>query len=138
MLEAVFPGRKRVDVKDGKFLIQTDQKQSNGGDATAPEPFDVFLSSILACAGIYAKSFCDTRGLSSDRLKLEQEVTFDRSRKMLRQVSLTLYVAPDFPGKYEKSILKAMNSCTVKRHLHPDIEVETKLLRLSEVELEIS
>lgn len=129
MLEAQFPGGKKVDVKSGEFLIQTDQSQKNGGDGTAPEPFDLFLSSIVACAGIYAKIFCDVRKLNTDELKVTQETTFNKERKMLETLTLTLQVGADFPEKYEGAILKSMNSCTVKRHLHPDVRVESKLIR---------
>jgi len=57
--KVTFPGNKRVDVAFDKFEIKTDQASENGGDESAPEPFDVFIGSIGACAGIYAKSFCD-------------------------------------------------------------------------------
>lgn len=129
MLEALFPGGKKVDVKDGDFLIKTDQSQDNGGEGSAPEPFALFLASLTACAGIYAKVFCDARSLNSDGLKVTQETTVNKERKMLETITLTLSVGADFPEKYEGSILKSMNSCTVKRHLHPDIRIESKLIR---------
>jgi len=61
-----FPGNKKVDVEFDNFKIKTDQSVKNGGDETALEPFAVFLSSLAACAGIYAKSYCDTRNLSTE------------------------------------------------------------------------
>ena len=131
MLEAVFPGGKKVDVIAGKFLIKTDQKPSNGGEDSAPQPFHIFLSSIVACAGIYAKSFCDSRNLNANGMKITQEVTFNRETKLIDTATLTLFVSNDFPEKYENPILKAMNACAVKKQLHPDITVESKLSRLS-------
>jgi len=51
-MEIVFPGGKKVDALYKGFKIQTDQSERNGGEATAPVPFDLFLSSIGTCAGI--------------------------------------------------------------------------------------
>jgi hypothetical protein len=49
-----FPGGSRVDAHFGSFTVQTDQPPA----ASAPSPFDVFLSSIGTCAGIYVPGFC--------------------------------------------------------------------------------
>ena len=53
IIDVQFPGGKRVDTRVGEFLIQTDQSQKHGGDASAPEPFALFAS-IASCAGIFA------------------------------------------------------------------------------------
>jgi len=131
MLQAVFPGGKKVDVVDGKFLIKTDQKESNGGESSAPEPFHLLLSSIVSCAGIYAKVFCDSRNLNSNGMKVTQDIQYNSATKLIDTIKLILYVPTDFPKKYEASILKSMNSCAVKRQLHPDIKFESRLSRLS-------
>jgi ribosomal protein S12 methylthiotransferase accessory factor len=130
-LEAIFPGNKRVDVIDGKFVIKTDQKESNGGGSSAPEPFHLLLASIVSCAGIYAKVFCDSRKLNSDGMKVTQKISYNRATKMMDAVKLVLYVPSDFPKKYETSILKSMNSCAVKKQLHPDISFVSEMARLS-------
>ncbi|MBW2050564.1 MAG: osmotically inducible protein OsmC, partial [Deltaproteobacteria bacterium] len=51
-VEVSFPGGKRVDAQIGGFTIKTDQSRDNGGDESAPEPFQLFLASIATCAGI--------------------------------------------------------------------------------------
>jgi ribosomal protein S12 methylthiotransferase accessory factor len=53
-----FPGRKQVAVQVGTHLVRTDQSVEHGGAGSAPEPFDLFLASIAACAGIYVLGFC--------------------------------------------------------------------------------
>lgn len=129
-MEAIFPGGKRVDVIDGKFLIKTDQKESNGGESSAPEPFHLLLASIVSCAGIYAKVFCDSRNLNSEGMKVSQKISYNSATKMIDHINLVLYVPTDFPEKYETSILKSINSCAVKNQLHPDIKFESELARL--------
>ena len=44
MMSVTFPGGKRVDASYDGFQIETDQAVDSGGDGSAPEPFDYFLS----------------------------------------------------------------------------------------------
>jgi len=128
LYEVNFPGNKKVDVAFKDFWVKTDQSVKNEGDATAPEPFDIFLSSLAACAGIYAKSFCDTRKIDTDGMKLTQEVFFKKNQKLIDQIKMTLHVNKDFPEKYKNPILKAMNGCAVKNQIHPDIKTQTDVV----------
>jgi putative redox protein len=123
--KVTFPGNKKVDVTFDNFEVKTDQSKKNDGDETAPEPFAIFLSSIGACAGIYAKSFCDTRKLSTNGMHLSLEFFFKKGQKIMDQVNITLHVNREFPEKYIKPIIKTMNGCAVKNQLHPDIKTNT-------------
>ncbi|MCD4719787.1 MAG: OsmC family protein [Desulfobacula sp.] len=123
--KVTFPGNKKIDVAFNNFIIKTDQTKENGGDETAPEPYDVFITSIGACAGIYAKSFCDVRKLSTSDMHIFIDVFFKEGQKLMEQVNITLHVDQHFPEKYIKPITKSMNGCAVKNQLHPDIKINT-------------
>ena len=60
-MRVTFPGGKKVDAEYKGFVIRTDQPVHQGGEGTAPAPFDLFLASIATCAGIYVLSFCQNR-----------------------------------------------------------------------------
>lgn len=122
---ATFPGNKRVDVNFLNFTIKTDQSKKSGGDESAPEPFDIFLSGLAACAGIYAKSFCDTRKLDTADMRVGLDISFKDGQKHMEQLNITLYVNQNFPKKYVKPIVKAMNSCAVKNQLTQKINTKT-------------
>ena len=126
--EILFPENKKIDVKFKNFLIKTDQSARNGGDETAPEPFALFLASLASCAGIYAKVFCESRKIDTSGMKLILEVFFKEKQKLIHRIELTLHVDQDFPEKYVKPIIKAMEGCAVKAQLHPDIETETRVV----------
>ncbi len=123
-----FPGNKKIDVEFKHFKIKTDQAKENGGDKSAPEPFDIFIASLGACAGIYAKLFCDVRKLSTDQMHLFIDVVFKEGQKLMEQVNITLHVNELFPEKYIKPIIKSMSSCAVKNQLHPDITFNTAVI----------
>ncbi len=126
--KVTFPGNKKVDVEIGKFIVKTDQKKIYGGDDTAPEPFNIFLSSIGSCAGIYALSFCEPRKLNTEGMYLLLDISFKERQNFLEEIKLTLYVNKEFPEKYIKPIVKSMNHCAVKNQLHLDIKINTTVV----------
>ncbi len=114
-LEVVFAGNKKVNVKFRGFEIKTDQPIEAGGDGTAPTPYDLFLSSIAACAGIFALSFFETRKLSMNGFKIWLEVEWDSVKHRLSKAIIKMKLPPDFPDKYKKALVEAVNLCSVKR-----------------------
>lgn len=117
-----FPGGKRVDAEFNGFKVQTDQ------EGAAPPPFDYFLASLGTCAGIYALSFCRSRGIPTEGLKLIQHSTHDKETKRLTKVAIEIQVPPGFPEKYLGAIRAAAENCAVKRALAnpPELEVSSK------------
>src|SRR4030067_3010413 len=67
-----FPGGARVDAHFGPFTVATDQPPQGGGEGSAPTPFEVFLSSIGTCVGIFIVGFCRQRGLSTEGIRIIQ------------------------------------------------------------------
>ena len=127
-MEIVFPGvGKRVDVNYRGFLIKTDQPVFAGGNGEAPAPFDYFLASIGACAGIYVLSFCEQRGLDYKNIKLIQKHEFDPKKRMISKITIEIQLPEGFPEKYKKALVNAANLCAVKQHMFdpPEFDIKT-------------
>jgi ribosomal protein S12 methylthiotransferase accessory factor len=113
-----FPGGSRVDAHFGPFTLQTDQPPS----ATAPTPFDVFLSSIGTCAGIYVLGFCRQRSLPTDGLRIVQRVARDPQTGLVGRITLDIQLPKGFPEKYRQAVIQSAQLCAVKKHLeHPPV-----------------
>jgi len=121
-----FSGNKKVDARFRGFTMHTDQPLSDGGDDTAPAAFELFLASIGACAGFFIVSFCQSRGIPYDKIKIQQTALRNDKTHMVEKVTLDIKLPPDFPGKYKQALIKAADSCTVKKHLvnPPEIKVQ--------------
>lgn len=112
-----FPGGKRVDAHYGGRTVQTDQSVKNGGEGSAPEPFDLFFVSMATCVGIYVLEFCATRNLGTEGLGVRLYSTFDPEEKRYPEIAIDVMLPKDFPEKYRKAIWRSANLCTVKKHI---------------------
>ena len=127
-LEVVFPGGKRVDVRIGEFEITTDQSVKLGGEGSAPAPFQLFLASMAACAGIYALNFCQSRRVSTDGLRLKMLWESKEKQPLQASARLQLTLPAGFPPKYRDGIVRAMDLCAVKKHIQNPLEFTTEVL----------
>jgi ribosomal protein S12 methylthiotransferase accessory factor len=114
-LVVTLPGGKRVDTQIGPHVIRTDQPASNGGEDTAPSPFNLFLAAIGTCAGIYVAGFCQKRGLPTDGIRLVQRNAFDRETGTLTGVEIDVEVPAGFPEKYLDALVRVADQCAVKK-----------------------
>lgn len=126
-MEILLAGGKKVNALCGDFEIRTDQSVGNGGEASAPEPFDLFLASLGTCAAVYVAGFCHERDISTDRIRLIQTWARDEKRK-LTGIRLEIRVPPEFPEKYHRALVRAAGRCSVKRVLEGPPPIETEIL----------
>ncbi|PID28869.1 MAG: osmotically inducible protein OsmC [Candidatus Cloacimonadota bacterium] len=123
-----FPGGKKVDAHIDNHIVKSDQPVMAGGDDSAPSPFMIFLGSLANCAGIFALSFCQQRGIDTEGLKLEVETEFDRTKGMISKIITNITLPPNFPEKYNNAIKKSVELCAVKRHLSSEIKTEINIV----------
>jgi len=116
-IKVFFPGGKRVGAKIENMVVPTDQPSANGGTGTAPEPFQLFLASIAACAGIYALEFCRTRELTTEGMTLSLTYRMDEKNQRCESVNIDLKLPANFPKEYRKAVVRVMDLCSVKKQI---------------------
>ncbi|MQY60708.1 osmotically inducible protein C [bacterium] len=124
-----FPGGLRVDAEYKGFVIKTDQPVYSGGDGSAPAPFDLFLASIATCAGYYVLAFCNKREIPTEKAAVVMKTRRNPETKRIEKISIEIQLPPEFPEKYKKAVIKAVDSCSVTAHIlnPPVFEVEAKI-----------
>ena len=118
---------KKVDAHYRGFTIYSDQSLNDGGDNTAPSPFELFLASIGMCTGFYVSAFCQSRSISADNIKITQTVFRNDATHMVEKVMIDISLPPDFPEKYKAAVIKTAQSCSVIKFLDspPEIQILT-------------
>ncbi len=121
-----FPGGEKVDAHFGSFTIETDQPPSG----SAPTPFEVFLSSIGTCAGIYVLGFCRQRNLPTEGIRVVQRNHANKTTGMMDKIDLEIQVPSTFPVQYYEALVRSAELCKVKKTLeHPPVfDVKTRML----------
>lgn len=114
------------------FTVVTDQSVKDGGEGSAPSPYEYFLASIGTCAGIYVLSFCETRKISTEHISLMQRLEFrtvDGGKVVLDKLIIEILVPPDFPEKYHQALIKVADQCAVKKTIlnPPKFEITTRV-----------
>ena len=112
-----FPGGKRVNATYKGFTVKTDQPKSEGGDDSAPEPYDLFLASIGTCAGVYIVYFCESRDIPTDDINLTLRFNRNEKTHLMEKIAIHIHLPRGFPNKYRKAVIRAAQMCTVKRNL---------------------
>lgn len=119
-IEVDFPGGARVDAHFNGYTLHTDQTVGDGGDDSAPSPFDLFLAATATCAGYYVQRFCQQRQIATTGLHLIQRLELDPATGHVVKLLIEIQLPPDFPPKYQAAVIRAAEQCTVKKHLeHP-------------------
>jgi putative redox protein len=124
-MEITFEGGKVVTAHTKSHSIRTDQPLDNGGENTAPSPFELYLASIGTCAGIYVKSFCDNRKIPTDRIKIIQKTEFSEETGLPVNITIDIKLPDDFPEKYKDHVINVAELCKVKKSILSPPEFKT-------------
>ncbi|HKJ04649.1 MAG TPA: OsmC family protein [Geopsychrobacteraceae bacterium] len=120
-----FPGGVKVAAELDGFEVLSDQPERNGGESSAPSPYDLFLASLGTCAGFFALRFCQQRELSTEGLGLTLDLERNTETKRLDKIIMDIQLPDGFPEKYKKAIIRATEECAVKKVIldPPEFEV---------------
>lgn len=129
-MEINFPGGKRVNATYKGFTVKTDQPPSEGGNGSAPEPFDLFLASIGTCAGVYIAYFCESRNIPTDHVRMTLGFDSNPKSHLVEKITIQIHLPPEFPHKYRKAVVRAAESCTVKRNLSTPPLIRVKAIQV--------
>src|SRR5512132_3138058 len=105
-------GGRRVEAQLGEHRVVTDQPRENGGEDSAPSPFQLFLASIGTCAGIFVQGFCAKRGISSEGIRIRERTRYDDEGTLVA-VDLDIEVPASFPEKYREALVRVADQCSV-------------------------
>ena len=126
-MEIVPTGDKKVNAHFEGFTVMTDQSKEYGGEGSAPEPFQLFLASIGTCAGVNIVVFCQKRDIPTDGIKIILRDFRNPETRMRDRITVEIQLPAYFPEKYKKAVIRAAETCSVKRHLSKSIEFKTSI-----------
>ena len=129
-MEISFAGGKRVNSSFEGFVVKTDQPVPDGGEGSAPAPFELFLASIGTCAGTYVLGFCQARNIPTEGVRLVQTNERNPQTGQLQRVQIDIQLPPGFPEKYRDAVRRAAELCAVKKAIQvpPEFVVSSEIM----------
>ena len=118
----------RHSIEIGDHLLHTDVSQSLGGNASAPEPHDLFDAALGACKALTLMLYAKQRGLPLDSL----DVHLVRDDSQERQGTYRLAVELDLHGALDdeqrQQLLRIADKCPIHKLMTSvEVQVETRL-----------
>lgn len=110
-----FLDKLRLEAKFDDFTVVADQPVRYKGDGSAPGPFDYFLASSALCAAYFVKLYCDTRGISTENIRLSQNNIVDPDNRYQQIFKIQVALPTDISAKDRQGILRSIERCTVKK-----------------------
>ncbi|MCH3924728.1 MAG: OsmC family protein [Bacteroidales bacterium] len=125
-MKITFEPKEKVVATYLNHRVVTDEPIEQGGEDSALNPFQTFLTAIGTCGGVFMKMFYKKYNLSLDGAYLNQDCEFD-DHGMLNKVVITVHVGNSFPMDKQNALIANLKVCKVKKHLNPDIIFEYKI-----------
>lgn len=127
VIDVIFGENMKINADFDGISIATDQPVKEGGDGSAPSPFQLFLASLATCAGVYAQRFCETRKISTEGLAIRVVCDFAQKGFTVEKMTYEMTLPKGFPEKYKSAIIRSVDLCAVKKHVCqcPEFEIVT-------------
>ena len=127
-IKVSFAGGKKINAEVNGKTIYTDQPRDEGGENTAPAPFEYLLASLATCAGYYVMSYLQARDLPIEGVQVIQRHSWNEKSHRLENIELIIQVPADIPERHHRPLERAAASCSVKKLIQkpPPFEIRTE------------
>lgn len=106
--------RFRIAIRDHDLVV--DQPAPHSDDA-GPTPTELFVASLTACAGFYARRFLARHGLADGELAVDCSWEWAPDKTRVGAVAITVTVPMALSPELEAGLRRAIDHCTVHESL---------------------
>jgi putative redox protein len=108
--------------------LTCDQPLADGGTDQGPTPTELFVASLAACVGFYARRFLARHHLDAAGLRVEADFTMSPNRPArVATVTLRLLLPQPLAENRRRALLAVVDHCTVHNSLRTPPEVRVTL-----------
>ena len=104
--------RFRIVVRGHEVVVD----QPGSGDA-GPTPTELFVASLAACAGFYARRFLARHGVADGELGVTADFTWSADHSRVTAIALRLETPRGIPDDLRPALQRVLDHCTVHESL---------------------
>src|SRR5215217_843850 len=127
-LSVAHQGGDRFELGVRGHRLTCDQPLADGGDDQGPTPTELFVGSLAACVGFYARRFLARHDLEAAGLRVEADFTMSPDRPArVDTITLRLLVPGPLEPNRRRALLAVVDHCTVHNSIRTPPEVRVTL-----------
>lgn len=102
--------RFRIQIRGHEVVV--DQPAPASGDA-GPTPTELFVASLAACAGFYARRFLARHGVADGELSIACDFGWASDHSRVTAVALRVETPRGIPEELHSALMRVLEHCTV-------------------------
>ncbi|HUO49225.1 MAG TPA: OsmC family protein [Acidimicrobiales bacterium] len=110
-------GGDRFEIRVRQHRLEVDQPISDGGEDTAPTPTELFVSSLAACVGFYARRYLVRHDLPTEGLAVDASFTMAARPARVGEITVHVDLPEGVPEEKRAALLAVASHCTVHNTL---------------------
>jgi putative redox protein len=124
----------RFELQVRGHLLVCDQPVADGGTDQGPTPTELFVASLAACVGFYARRFLARHHLDTAGLRVEADFTMSPDRPArVATITLRLLLPQPLEPNRHRALLAVVDRCTVHNSLRTPPQVRVTLAEPADV-----
>jgi uncharacterized OsmC-like protein len=125
--------RFELQVRGHRLLC--DQPPADGGTDQGPTPTELFVASLAACVGFYARRFLARHDLDAAGLRVEAVYTMSTDRPArVDTITLRLLLLQPLAPNRQRALLAVVDHCTVHNSIRIPPQVRVTLVAPASLE----
>jgi uncharacterized OsmC-like protein len=128
------------NISVGPHVLQGDEASGNGGKDAGPDPFELILAALGACASVTVQMYADRKQwplkgvhviLSYANIFAEDRADSDTKIGTVDGIEMGISFEGDLSVEQQRRLLEIAGKCPIHRLLSSPVPIQTKLLVLS-------
>lgn len=110
-----------AQVRSHRILV--DQPERGGGADAGPSPIELLGVSLGTCVALYVQQFCQSRGLSSDGMRVELQQRGAQNPNRIGEFTVRVVLPAGIPEEHVAMLERVARSCPAHNTLTHGAEV---------------
>jgi putative redox protein len=135
-LNVIHQDQDRFELQVRGHRLLCDQPLADGGTDQGPTPTELFVASLAACIGFYARRFLARHDLDAAGLRVEAAFTMSLDRPArVATITLRLLLPRPLAEHRRRALLAVVDHCTVHNSIRTPPEVRVTLAEPADAHL---
>jgi putative redox protein len=126
-------GGLRFGIQIRSHRILVDQPERAGGEDAGPTPLELIAASLGSCVSLYVHQFCESRGLSSEGLRVEVDSIGASNPGRIGELTVRVWPPAELPAHAAALLERVARSCpahnTLQHGATVTVEIESVAAR---------